>query len=47
MNFELVNNRISQLPLALSGIVHESGNNGISLSIEHHTVTQLAKRYLP
>jgi len=47
MNIELVNNRISQLPLALAGIVHESGNNGISLSIEQHTVTQLVKRFLP
>ncbi len=43
MNFEFVNNRISQLPLALSGIIHVSDVNGIRVPILTHTVSQLAK----
>ncbi|WP_202128760.1 hypothetical protein [Paenibacillus dendrobii] len=32
------NNRIDQLPLALSGIIHETAMNGIRLSIFQYSV---------
>ncbi|WP_192894698.1 hypothetical protein [Paenibacillus contaminans] len=37
MNHELVNSRISQLPIACAGIVHVFFANGISLSNNGHT----------
>ncbi|MCQ6561473.1 hypothetical protein [Paenibacillus mendelii] len=47
MNRESVNNRISQLPIAMAGIVHAFSQDGRSLSIDIHTVTPFAKRRLP
>lgn len=47
MNHELVNNRISQLPIAMAGIVHVFLGNGRSLSRNEYTVTQFAKWRLP
>ncbi|MFC5447408.1 hypothetical protein [Paenibacillus aestuarii] len=47
MNREFVNNRVSQLPIAMAGIVHAAARNGRSLSILVHTVTQLTRRRLP
>lgn len=47
MNLELVNNRVSQLPIAMAGIVHVFGKDGRSLSIFEHTVLPLTKRRLP
>ncbi|MBD0379432.1 hypothetical protein [Paenibacillus sedimenti] len=47
MNFELVNNRVSQLPIAMAGIVHAFGKYARSLSIFAHTVLPLEKRRLP
>jgi hypothetical protein len=32
VNHEMLNNRISQLPIAMAGIVHTFSNNGRSLS---------------
>jgi hypothetical protein len=43
MNHELVNNRRSQLPIAMAGIVHTEVGAGISLSKSAYTVSQLAK----
>jgi len=37
MNIEMVNNRISQLPMAIAGIVHAFSYNGRGLSIFKHT----------
>jgi hypothetical protein len=41
MNHEMVNNRISQLPIAMAGIVHAFSVNGRSLFIftytDHHS----------
>gem|GEM_PF-5220211 len=47
MNHAMVNNRISQLGLTLSGIIHTSSANGISLSIFQHTFEPFARRRLP
>ncbi|WP_205516976.1 hypothetical protein [Paenibacillus sp. SYP-B3998] len=47
MNLELVNNRVSQLPIAMAGIVHVCGKDARSLSIYAHTVPPLKKRRLP
>lgn len=47
MNAEKVNDRVSQLPIAMAGIVHTFGPNGISLSKCAHTVTPLTQRRLP
>ncbi|MEK3789825.1 MULTISPECIES: RAxF-45 family protein [Paenibacillus] len=38
MNHEMANNRISQLPMAMAGIVHAFPYNGRSLSIFNYTV---------
>ncbi|UKS25261.1 hypothetical protein LOZ80_27225 [Paenibacillus sp. HWE-109] len=47
MNREFVNNRVSQLPIAMAGIVHAAFKDGRSLSNYAHTVLQLTKRHLP
>ncbi|UVI30073.1 hypothetical protein [Paenibacillus spongiae] len=47
MNRESVNNRISQLPMAMAGIVHAFSQDGRSLSNYAHTVSPFAKRRLP
>jgi len=43
MNIEMVNNRISQLPMAISGIVHAFSDNGRGLSIFKHTEITIGK----
>jgi hypothetical protein len=43
MNHEFVNNRRSQLPIAMAGIVHTVFWVGISLFKSAYTVSQLAK----
>jgi hypothetical protein len=43
MNHELVNNRISQLPIAMAGIVHTFVVKGRSLSMNVYTVSPFAK----
>jgi len=47
VNLEMANNRISQLPVAMSGIVHAVTVNGISLSNFNYTITTFARRRLP
>ncbi|WP_170973212.1 RAxF-45 family protein [Paenibacillus polymyxa] len=47
MNHEMLNNRISQLPIAMAGIVHAFSYNGRSLSNFNHTVVNIARRRLP
>jgi hypothetical protein len=47
MNREFVNNRVSQLPIAMAGIVHAEVKDARGLSIELHTALQLTKRHLP
>ncbi|MFF2888701.1 hypothetical protein [Paenibacillus sp. NPDC057967] len=47
MNLEMANNRISQLPVAMSGIVHTVSVNGSSLSNFNHTIIPFARRRLP
>ncbi|WP_179090275.1 hypothetical protein MHI37_05620 [Paenibacillus sp. FSL H8-0548] len=47
MNHEMANNRISQLPIAMAGIVHTFSANGISLSNYIHTFDPFARRCLP
>jgi hypothetical protein len=47
MNQELVNNRISQLPIAMAGIVHDFTRYARGLSIYPQSVSQFAKRHLP
>lgn len=47
MNREVVNNRVSQLPIAMAGIVHAAVKDARSLSIYAHTELQLTKRHLP
>ncbi|MFX3636247.1 MAG: RAxF-45 family protein [Candidatus Pristimantibacillus sp.] len=47
MNHEMANNRISQLPIAMAGIVHTFSANGISLSNFNHMVEPFARRCLP
>jgi hypothetical protein len=43
MNHELVNNRISQLPIAMAGIVHAFIVKGSSLSMNVFTASPFAK----
>ena len=47
MNREFVNGQVSRLPVAMAGIVHGFNQDGRSLSIFNHTISQLAKRLLP
>ncbi|SDE26947.1 hypothetical protein SAMN02799630_05054 [Paenibacillus sp. UNCCL117] len=47
MNRECVNNQVGRLPIAMAGIVHGYKQDGISLSIFNHTISQFAKRLLP
>ncbi|WP_438350259.1 RAxF-45 family protein [Paenibacillus sp. FA6] len=47
MNHEMVNNRISQLPISMAGIVHAFFTNGISLSNYEHTFEPFVRRRLP
>lgn len=47
MNPEFVNNQVSRLPIAMAGIVHGFAQDGRSLSVNDHTISQLAKRLLP
>lgn len=47
MNHEMANNRISQLPIAMAGIVHTFSVNGISLSNYNNTFEPFAIRRLP
>ncbi|WP_167357211.1 hypothetical protein [Paenibacillus pectinilyticus] len=47
MNREFVNNRVSQLPIAMAGIVHAEIKDARGLSIYAHTFVQLTKRRLP
>lgn len=47
MNREFVNNRVSQLPIAMAGIVHAEVKDARGLSTYAHTVNQLTKRRLP
>ncbi len=47
MNHEMDNNRISQLPLAITGIVHTFSFNGRSLSNFTNTVCTIARSHLP
>jgi len=47
VNHEMANNRISQLPIAMAGIVHAFSANGIALSNYAHTVEPFARRRLP
>ncbi|SFT00351.1 hypothetical protein [Paenibacillus sp. BC26] len=47
MNSEMVNNRISQLPIAMAGIVHAFGQSGRSLSKYADTAPSLKRRRLP
>ncbi len=42
----MVNNRISQLPIAMAGIVHAFSANGISLSNYAYTIKPFARRRL-
>lgn len=43
MNREFANNRISQLPIAMAGIVHVFQRNGRGLSFFDHTVVYTRK----
>ncbi|WP_219838088.1 RAxF-45 family protein [Paenibacillus sp. R14(2021)] len=47
MNHEWLNNRISQLPIAMAGITHAFSANGIRLSDFDHTFQPFARRRLP
>ncbi|WP_433939060.1 RAxF-45 family protein [Paenibacillus lautus] len=48
MNIEMVNNRISQLPIAMAGIVHAFLNNGRGLSNFNDTSCYtIARSHLP
>ncbi|MDQ6419420.1 hypothetical protein RB620_08250 [Paenibacillus sp. LHD-117] len=47
MNSEFVNAQVSRLPIAMAGIVHGYAHDGRSLSMDDHTISQLAKRLLP
>lgn len=47
MNHEMVNHRISQLPMAMAGIVHAFSVNGRGLSKNAYTVSPIAKIILP
>lgn len=43
MNRDFANNRVSQLPIQMAGIVHAEMVNGTSLSMNIHTVIPIAK----
>ncbi|WP_171650895.1 hypothetical protein [Paenibacillus foliorum] len=47
MNHEMVNNRISQLPIAMAGLVHAFSYKGRSLSVSTYTLLPFARRCLP
>ncbi|MGG3282792.1 hypothetical protein [Paenibacillus solani] len=47
MNIEMVNNRISQLPMAMAGIAHAFFLNGRGLSNFNDTVCTIARSHLP
>ncbi|MEK3731105.1 MULTISPECIES: hypothetical protein [Paenibacillus] len=47
MNFEKVNNRINQLPIAMAGIVHAFSDNGRSLSNSMIRVVTSSRSCLP
>ncbi|MGW9528772.1 RAxF-45 family protein [Paenibacillus terrae] len=47
MNHEMLNNRISQLPIAMAGIMHTFPYNGRSLSNFNYTAVNIARRRLP
>ncbi|WP_165822577.1 hypothetical protein [Paenibacillus montanisoli] len=47
MNAEMVNNRVSQLPIAMAGIVHVLDANGRSLSKIADTAPLFMRRRLP
>jgi hypothetical protein len=47
VNLEMVNNRLSQLHLEMTGIAPTSLANGIRLSIFANTVKPFARRRLP
>lgn len=47
MNRECVNSRLSQLPIAMAGIVHVNTAEGTRLSIYAHTISPFANRFLP
>ncbi|MBP1988778.1 RAxF-45 family protein [Paenibacillus eucommiae] len=47
MNHQMVNNRISQLPIAMAGIVHAFSANGISMSSFNNTFEPFVRRRLP
>jgi len=47
VNHTMVNNRIGQLGLILTGIIFTGTENGISLSIFDHTIKPFASRHLP
>ncbi|MCM3135609.1 hypothetical protein M3629_22780 [Paenibacillus polysaccharolyticus] len=44
MNHEMLNNRISQLPIAMAGIVHTFSNNGRSLSNFEYTEVNMYEK---
>ncbi|CAI6080514.1 hypothetical protein PAECIP112173_02912 [Paenibacillus sp. JJ-100] len=44
MNHEMLNNRISQLPIAMAGIVHTFPNNGRSLSNFEYTEVNMYEK---
>ncbi|WP_202903363.1 hypothetical protein [Gorillibacterium massiliense] len=46
MNLERVNDRVSQLPMAMAGIVHAESTYGRGLSIFTHTDSSFEKRLL-
>ncbi|WP_440114218.1 hypothetical protein [Paenibacillus sp. QZ-Y1] len=44
MNHEMLNNRISQLPIAMAGIVHTFLTNGRSLSKFEYTEVNICEK---
>jgi len=44
VNHEMLNNRISQLPIAMAGIVHTFSNNGRSLSNFEYTEVNMYEK---
>ncbi|MFF2481455.1 RAxF-45 family protein [Paenibacillus sp. NPDC058071] len=47
MKLEKVYDRISQLMVAMAGIIHAQFANGIGLSIFNYTILPFARRRLP
>lgn len=47
MNRECVNSRLSQLPIAMAGIVHVKATDATRLSNYAHTIYPCANRFLP